>query len=192
MTGFDAIVLAGGRAARLGGADKPALRIGGTTLLDRVLGAVRTADRRIVVGPANERSTADVVTREDPPGGGPVAAIAAGLVHVKAPAVAVLATDLPFLTPSTVDSLLTAVVPGVDAAVLVDDAGRDQLLIAVWRADALRTRLTAIGDPAGQPVRRLFDGTAVARVPAQTGGGQPPPWLDCDTDDDVRRAREWT
>ncbi|MFD9249059.1 NTP transferase domain-containing protein, partial [Streptomyces bottropensis] len=36
---FDAVVLAGGAARRLGGADKPALRVGGRALLDRVLTA---------------------------------------------------------------------------------------------------------------------------------------------------------
>ncbi|MEU1128793.1 NTP transferase domain-containing protein, partial [Streptomyces sp. NPDC005900] len=33
----DAVVLAGGGAARLGGADKPGVRVGGRTLIDRVL-----------------------------------------------------------------------------------------------------------------------------------------------------------
>ncbi|MGW7786766.1 NTP transferase domain-containing protein, partial [Streptomyces tricolor] len=36
---YDAVVLAGGAARRLGGADKPGLRVGGRALLDRVLAA---------------------------------------------------------------------------------------------------------------------------------------------------------
>ncbi|MEU9382801.1 NTP transferase domain-containing protein, partial [Streptomyces sp. NPDC048279] len=36
---YDAIVLAGGAARRLGGADKPSVRVGGRPLLDRVLTA---------------------------------------------------------------------------------------------------------------------------------------------------------
>ncbi|MGW0901366.1 NTP transferase domain-containing protein, partial [Streptomyces goshikiensis] len=36
---YDAIVLAGGAARRLGGVDKPALPVGARTLLDRVLDA---------------------------------------------------------------------------------------------------------------------------------------------------------
>lgn len=192
MNGYDAVLLAGGAGSRLGGVDKPALRVGGVALLDRVLAAVCTAESRIVVGPAVTAAGADVITREDPPGGGPVAAIAAGTAHVNAALLVVLAADLPFLTIATVDSLLAAVTPSVDVALLTDDAGRDQLLIAAWRAAALRSRLTAIGHPAGQPVRRLFDGAAIARVPARTYPGTPPPWLDCDTEDDLRRAREWS
>ncbi len=192
MTSYDAVLLAGGGAARLGGVAKPALQVGGSTLLDRVLAAVRSADRRIVVGPVEDPTVADVVTRENPPGGGPVAAIAAGFEHVVAEQVAVLATDLPFLTSSTVDTLREALGPRTDVAVLVDDGNRDQLLIALWRTAALRARLAAIGDPAGQSVRRLFDTAVVVRVRVETGSGLPPPWLDCDTEDDLRRARDWT
>jgi molybdopterin-guanine dinucleotide biosynthesis protein A len=206
VTEYDAVVLAGGRAARLGGVDKPALLVGGVALLDRVLAAVPDARRRIVVGPDMTPDPADpmpeavIRTREEPPGGGPVAAIAAGLVRVRAPVVVVLAADLPFLTAATVGSLLAALGgdtdtnadTATDVAVLVDDADHDQRLVAAWRASALRSRLGALGEPAGQAVRALFDGASVVRVGAVHAAGRPPPWLDCDTGDDLRRAREWT
>ncbi|MGO4426310.1 NTP transferase domain-containing protein, partial [Streptomyces sp. MCAF7] len=48
---YDAVILAGGAARRLGGADKPALRVGARPLLDRVLDACRGAERTVVVGP---------------------------------------------------------------------------------------------------------------------------------------------
>ncbi|WP_165840672.1 NTP transferase domain-containing protein, partial [Streptomyces scopuliridis] len=50
MTAYDAIVLAGGAAKRLGGADKPGVRVGGRSLLDRVLAACEGAARTVVVG----------------------------------------------------------------------------------------------------------------------------------------------
>lgn len=190
MTEYDALVLAGGRATRLGGVDKPGLPVGGTPLLDRVLVAVGGAVRRIVVGPTHAPG-ADVVTQEDPPGGGPVAGIAAGLAHVGSPAVVVLAADLPFLTPGTVDRLLAALGPGVDATMLLDGDGREQLLLSAWRTAVLRDRITALGEPAGRSVKGLFEGVAIVRVVAALDEGQPPPWLDCDTEDDLRRAREW-
>ncbi|XVV06848.1 molybdenum cofactor guanylyltransferase [Actinosynnema sp. CA-248983] len=65
---WDAVVLAGGRGSRLGGVDKAAVEVGGRTLLDHALDAVRGARRTVVVGP--EKPVPGVVwTREEPPGG---------------------------------------------------------------------------------------------------------------------------
>ncbi|WP_399128711.1 molybdenum cofactor guanylyltransferase [Actinacidiphila sp. ITFR-21] len=94
---YDAVVLAGGAARRLGGADKPALPVGGRTLLDRVLAACAGADRTVVVGP--RRPTARPVrwAGEEPPGGGPLPALAAGLTALAsaAPTAGVLASAAP-------------------------------------------------------------------------------------------------
>ncbi|MEU4086973.1 NTP transferase domain-containing protein, partial [Streptomyces aureus] len=105
-SGYDAVVLAGGAARRLGGEDKPGVRVGGRTLLDRVLAACADAGRTVVV--AEPRATARSVewAREDPPGGGPVAALDAGLRRTAAPYVLVLSADLPFLEEKTVQRLL--------------------------------------------------------------------------------------
>ncbi|MEE4545309.1 NTP transferase domain-containing protein [Streptomyces sp. V4-01] len=76
---YDAVVLAGGAARRLGGADKPALPVGGRMLLDRVLAACPGARATVVVGPRRPTSRPVRWTREDPAGGGPLPALAAGL-----------------------------------------------------------------------------------------------------------------
>ncbi|WP_281157231.1 NTP transferase domain-containing protein, partial [Streptomyces sp. HYC2] len=104
----DAVVLAGGAARRLGGADKPGLRVGGRALLDRVLAACADADTTVVV--ADPRPTARPVrwAREEPAGAGPLAALDAGLRHTTADHVVVLSADLPFLERDTVRRLLTA------------------------------------------------------------------------------------
>ncbi|MCM3926296.1 NTP transferase domain-containing protein, partial [Frankia sp. AiPs1] len=56
QAGCSALVLAGGAAHRLGGRDKPAVVVGGTTLLDRVLAAVAGAgiERVVIVGPRRQ------------------------------------------------------------------------------------------------------------------------------------------
>jgi molybdopterin-guanine dinucleotide biosynthesis protein A len=184
------VVLAGGAATRMGGAAKPARIIGGTALVARVLNAVADAEPRIVVGPPTlaDLLPADVArTIEDPPGGGPVAALAAGLRLVPAyvPVVAVLAADLPFLDPSVIAALRARLTSGVEAAVLVDDQDRPQWLCSAWRRDALAARLPA--DPSGRAMRTLTEAAVVARV-SPVGGA--PAWFDCDTDEDIRRAEE--
>ena len=118
-----AIVLAGGRAARLGGADKPGLVVGTRTLLAAVVSAAAEAGagQVVVVGPARPGiagsgpvSSGPVSSgrvefvREDPPGTGPVAALRCGLGRVGAPWVAVLAADMPFLRARHLVALLAA------------------------------------------------------------------------------------
>ncbi|MEV1081678.1 NTP transferase domain-containing protein [Streptomyces sp. NPDC050211] len=185
---YDAVVLAGGAARRLGGVDKPGVRVGGRALLDRVLTACAGARSTVVV--ADPRPTARPVTwaREDPPGGGPLAALDAGLRHTTAPYVVVLSADLPFLDERTVGRLLATLWDGpADGAVLTDPDGRDQPLVAAYRARALRRGLAALtqehGGLTGLPLRRLTGGLDLTRVP------DPVASFDCDTWDDIATAR---
>lgn len=221
MGTYAAVVLAGGSARRMGGVDKPALPVGGRSMRDRVLSAVGDAERRVLVGPGDGVPAGVRVTREDPPGGGPVAATAAGLALLDADTtlVALLAADLPLLTRAAIGDLLAhltspgspaSTTPGdgpsgpgagvldrerpLDGACFVDEDGRRQSLCGVWRVGALRTELARLaaergGGLAGAPVRALVARLAVREVP--WAGDGPPPWFDCDTDEDVRRAEEW-
>ncbi|GAA1966523.1 hypothetical protein GCM10009738_48150 [Kitasatospora viridis] len=186
---YDAMVLAGGAARRLGGADKPRLAVGGRSLLDRVLAACQGAERVVVVGPGSGGGVR--WTRERPPGGGPVAAVAAGLAELAhpvdpagAPVLLLLAADLPFLTPGTVGRLAAAVTGEVEAAVLVDAGGRDQPLLAAYRTAALRAALAGLGDPAGRPLRRLVGGLRTVRLPDTEDAA-----ADCDTWAQLAAAR---
>ncbi|MFJ3962260.1 NTP transferase domain-containing protein [Streptomyces sp. NPDC090036] len=183
---YDAIVLAGGAALRLGGADKPALSVSGRALLDRVLDACPDARTTVVVG--GRRPTARPVdwTREDPPGGGPVAALDAGLRRTTAELVLVLSADLPFLDRETVRALLDA--PGADGAMLRDPDGRDQPLVAAYRAEPLRREIALLatehGNLTGLPLRALTAELDLARITSR-----PLASFDCDTWDDLAVAR---
>ena len=125
--------------------------------------------------------------REQPPGGGPVAALRAGLEHVSADAVAVLAGDLPFLTPALMAGLRARLTG--DGVLVVDDAGRDQLLLGIWRTACLRAALPEVA--AHVPLRRVLAPLAVRRFRPEVADGAPPPWTDCDTPADLDRARAW-
>ena len=195
---YDAVVLTGGRARRLGGVDKPGVEVGGRAMGRRVLDAVTSAARVVVVGRPVHRARVDVVTCESPPGGGPVAALAAGLASVTAPVVACLAADLPFLSAAAVDELRAALAgqPSAGVALYVDAGGRDQLLGAVWRTAAARDAVTALaaargGHLDGAPVRELIAlaGPVLRRTVSVSSG--PPPWFDCDTEADLAQARRW-
>ncbi|MFD5336324.1 NTP transferase domain-containing protein [Streptomyces hawaiiensis] len=186
--GYDAVVLAGGAARRLGGTDKPGVRVGGRALLDRVLAACGGALRTVVV--AAPRPTARPVTwaREDPPGGGPLAALDAGLRHTTAEHVVVLSADLPFLQEPTVGRLLHALrTSGCDGVLLTDPDGRDQPLVAAYRTPRLREELALLagrhGALTGLPLRRLTAELNLTRI------SDPVASFDCDTWDDIATAR---
>lgn len=181
---YDAIVPAGGRGRRLDGADKPALVIGDRTLLERVVAAVATAHRVVVVGPPRPLERAVIWCQEDPPGAGPVAALAAALPHTVADVLVVLAADLPSVEPAVPRLLRALDESGAGVALLADKGGRVNNLAAAWRRTALGAALAAVGDPAGAAVRSLIAAATSVLVPDEGGWGR-----DCDTWDDVAAAR---
>jgi len=195
VAGFAAVVLAGGSARRMGGSDKPSVVVAGRSMRNRVLDALAAADPRVVVGGSVEVPAGVGYTREEPPGGGPAAAVAAGLAMVgnDASEVAVVAGDLPLLTADAV-AILRGQLSTADGALFVDRDGRRQLLCGVWRAESLRRRLA---DMASRPGGGISGASMRALVepldPVEVGWAEdgPPPWFDCDTDDDLRRVREW-
>ncbi|MEV5987216.1 NTP transferase domain-containing protein [Streptomyces sp. NPDC052051] len=200
---FDAVVLAGGAARRLGGVDKPGVRVGGRALLDRVLTACSGAATTVVVAEPRPTAHAVVWAREEPPGGGPVAALDAGLRRTTAAHVVVLSADLPFLEQATVRRLLDALrASDAEGALLTDPEGHDQPLVAAYRAAALRRELDRLttadpggsrpGEPAtgigrrglaGLPLRRLVAGLDLTRVRDALAS------FDCDTWGDIAAAR---
>jgi molybdopterin-guanine dinucleotide biosynthesis protein A len=182
---YTAVVLAGGKAARLGGQAKPQLIVGGRPILAAVLDAVADAERRIVVGPPQPVPSDVLLVREHPPRGGPVAAVRAGLADVETEVVVVLAGDLPFLTAAVVGQLRERLTG--DGVLVVDDSGRDQYLLGAWRTTALGA---AVAGPQGPTsLRRVLAPLAVRRFRPEVRSGEPPPWLDCDTPADLARAR---
>ncbi|WP_072806672.1 NTP transferase domain-containing protein [Rhodococcoides yunnanense] len=181
---FDAVVLAGGSARRMGGIDKPGLSVGGTTLVQRAVDAVAAARSIVVVGPDRDLGPNVLQTRESPAGSGPVAAIAAGLNALAPPhadVVVVLAADLPFVSSGAIDLLLAA--RGIAPVVFASDShGRSQHLFAAWGRETLVSAIAALGAAEGRSVRSLVptESTVVAMTDVD----------DCDTPDDLRRARE--
>lgn len=178
------VVLAGGAARRMGGVDKAMLRVGGVPLLRRVITALGDADPVVVVGP--RRAGFDDVrwTREDPAGSGPVAALSAGLSVLAADVdiVAVLAADLAGVTSSTITRLCHALhtsSPPADGALLVDEHGRRQWLVGVWRSRALYTAVPA--DSRNASVRGTLGTSSIVEVPALAGEAH-----DVDRPDDLR------
>ncbi len=156
------MILAGGTAARLDGADKSSLEYDGRSLLEHALDAVSESAETVVVGPEVVTPRPVTFTRESPVRGGPLAALAAGVaaLHGATPLVLVLAVDMPHVTAETVRRLVSAV-GDEDGAWLVDGRGRRQLAGVVRRA-----LVPAPGEAHGVPMRRLMDRERTVDVPA--------------------------
>lgn len=175
----------------MGGIDKPGLRLGGESLRARAVAAVRDASTVVLVGPPSPED-ADlpvpvVRVREDPPLGGPLAALAAGLPEVGADLVVVLAADLADASELP-DALLAALAaaPDAEAAVAVDREGRRQWLAAAYRTGEVRRALDSLLVLEGVHGHRfgdLVDLLRVVDVPRDDVD-------DIDTPDDLARAEE--
>lgn len=192
MPAHDALVLAGGEGRRLGGVDKAQVVVGGQTMLDRVLASTAGARRVVVVGPGHLSRPGVETVMEDPPGGGPVAGIDAGLALLGTDddvPVLVLACDVP-LAAEAVPGLLAALddEPRAEGVQLMGDQGHAQYLVAVYRraplARALQRRRDG-GGVAGCSVRRMVADLDLVTIPDPTGAGR-----DVDTWDDVAEIED--
>lgn len=104
------LVLAGGPGRRMGG-DKPLREIAGRRLIDRALDTLSQVCRRTLVVAVDVAALAWLpvpVIRDRWPGQGPLNAIATAFLDSEAPALMVMAVDLPLVDPK----LLKLIVSG--------------------------------------------------------------------------------
>ncbi|MGO4255094.1 molybdenum cofactor guanylyltransferase [Marmoricola sp. RAF53] len=180
-----AVILTGGGAVRLDGADKASVELGGLTLLEHALGAVVDAAEVVVVGPDVPTSRPVTFTREDPPGGGPAAGLLAGLrCFARRPDwVLALAVDMPLVTSWTVRRLAEAA--RYDGAALIDDSRRLQYLCALYSTDSLQRVRPSYEEEHGLSMKALVHTLRLEHVPAVG-----PETRDVDTWEDLLRLRE--
>jgi molybdopterin-guanine dinucleotide biosynthesis protein A len=109
-----ALILAGGKATRLGGVAKHELVVDGRTIFERLSSVLAPRVQEILVATASDmpgyRCVRDVL-----PEVGPLAGIAAGLEAALTPWLLVVAGDMPHLSGAVVDALLAAVSDNDDA-----------------------------------------------------------------------------
>jgi molybdopterin-guanine dinucleotide biosynthesis protein A len=183
-----AVVLTGGRSSRMG-THKPALDVGGRTVVDRVVAAVAPWPV-VVVGRGEGVPTGTRVVADTQPDAGPVAALATALPYVlgsTADVVVVLAGDLPLVSHEHLERLREhALETPPSPAVTADPDGRLNWLCAAWPTALLADRLRALveGDGVvGRSVRSLVGDLEVRPVPHDGDV------VDVDTPADLAAAR---
>ncbi|MFJ4170143.1 NTP transferase domain-containing protein [Paenarthrobacter sp. NPDC089714] len=172
---FNAVILAGGRATRLGGVPKPGLRYDGASLLSHALDSVRGASRIVVVGPRQDGLPDGVLSaREEPAYAGPAAAIAAGLAVLgatdPAPWTLVLACDMPHASRG-VAAILEEVAGhhGTEGAMAVSSDGRQQPLLGIYSTQALEREVAAARSLTNASVFKLLARLNVLAVAVPDG-----------------------
>ncbi|MCT1564297.1 molybdenum cofactor guanylyltransferase [Corynebacterium glucuronolyticum] len=141
---ISAMVLAGGRATRMGGIDKACAVADGERLIDIVLRSLGPAPRIVVSSRQPEGLPADVqLVAENPPFAGPIAAIARGSEEIATPFVFITTVDAPFA--SRLLPRLARVIGDHSAAVVRSSDGFLEPLIALWRTVDLRVAIAETG-----------------------------------------------
>jgi molybdopterin-guanine dinucleotide biosynthesis protein A len=140
-----ALILAGGKARRLGGVDKRELVVGGRTIFERQVEALAPLVAEILVSSprqiAGYRTVVDAVADA-----GPLAGIAAGLAATATPWLFVLAGDMPYVHRAFVEHVLSRAA-GESDAVGIRIGGMPEPLCTVMRTSVWRpiveARITA-------------------------------------------------
>ena len=186
------LILAGGQARRMGGGDKPLLRLGGRTLLERVverLGPQCGAGLALSANgdPARFAGFPGPILPDPLPGQpGPLAGILAGLEYAAAHGVARVVSvsgDAPFLPADLVARLLA--VASETGIALAASGERQHFTIALWPTalrNALRDHLERGERRVGAFIAR--HGAAVASWPVEPMD----PFFNINTPEDLAAA----
>jgi molybdenum cofactor guanylyltransferase len=130
-----AFIIAGGRSSRMG-MDKAFLTFSGQTLVERALGVANLVSPHVtIVGDPAKFSKYGTVIEDFYRNAGPLAGIHAALAHSSAELNLMLAVDMPFVSRTLLEFLLTTAADS-DAIVTVSRTGRGfQPLCAVYRRE---------------------------------------------------------
>ena len=181
----EVIILTGGSSTRFG-SDKSKIDFAGLPLVEQVLAYFPVETRFIVVGPSFPSTKYDLrFTQEDPPGGGPVAALAAGLQMVESEYVALVATDMPF-AGKAIAQLFQYLPLTKDALIPIDSKRKPQPLCAIYRVTSLQRALSGMAALSGKSMRSLISLLEVSEI--DLGGSFASSLLDIDTPADLQSA----
>ena len=194
------VLLAGGRAGRMGGGDKCLRKVGGETLLARSIARARPQVVALVLNangdPARFDSyglpvAADVIAGH----AGPLAGVLTGMEWARAnaplcPWIATFATDAPFFPTDLVARLVAAVAGGAGELACAASGGRAHPVFGLWPvrlAEALREALLA------EEIRKIDRWTARYRL-TKVGFANAPldPFFNVNAPEDLAEAERLT
>ena len=194
MTSTGGLILCGGRSSRMGH-DKATLRMGGETLLERVLARMRQVAGPVVVslaaGAEPPPLPPGVLTSSDErPEEGPLFGLLAGFRALagRAEQLVVMPVDMPFLTVPWLERLVAGLAG--HRACLFRWQEFDNALTAAYRLDLLPKLERLVAEERRRPMF-LKEGEPTRVISVEEHWleeREPPPLMDVDTPEDYRRA----
>lgn len=153
VSGF---ITAGGRSSRMG-LDKAWLKVGGTTMIERVIAAIKpvAASLAIIANKEEYEALGLPVFRDTRAGIGPLEAIHTALANSPTRHALLAGCDLPFVT-SELFSCLIRLAGDYHSVVPIGADGRLEPLCAVYTIDSL-PRVIELIESGERKVARLFD-----------------------------------
>lgn len=128
-------IIAGGRATRLGGRVKPLLRVGSSSILERLSGLLPASPRLLVANDARpfEGHWHHPVVGDVEPGFGAPGGVVTALLHARTPWVFVVAGDMPFVGMKQVEALHPSPLEAA-RVVIASRAGELEPLCAMYQS----------------------------------------------------------
>jgi molybdopterin-guanine dinucleotide biosynthesis protein A len=193
------LVLAGGRATRMGGGDKALRPFGGTTLLDHVLARMAGQGSRIVLNANGDparmaRFGLPVLPDSVPDHPGPLAGVLAGMewVLTHAPDTADLVTvptDSPFLPTNLVDRLIQERDEAGTEMACATSGGQVHPVVGLWPVRLAPLLRRALVEERLFRIDRWTARFALAHVVFVTDPFDP--FLNVNTPEDLEAAEGW-
>ena len=186
MSALSVVLLTGGKGLRMGGVSKAELTLNGYTFRDRILLALISVPQIIVVGPTFPAENPKIsFTRDQPIGGGPVAAISAAIPLVGHEFVGILSVDAPFAVSPLLEMYRVMEQDSIDEALVATDGNHESYLVSVYRRDALIRALSQLGKAENASMKSLLSHIEYGSV--QFPRHQ---LIDVNTPEDLKRAEK--
>lgn len=188
MTGLAGVILAGGRARRMGGGDKPLLTLAGRPVLAHIVDALRPQVSALAINaagnPARFAAWALPVIADPFPGEGPLSGILAALRWANAP-VLTAPGDTPFLPKDLAAALLSALTREDAEVAIAARAGALHPVTAVWSPRVMEALEHLLAAPGERSVETFFRTRKGAVVSFDHG---PDPFFNINTPGDLAAA----
>lgn len=186
----DGVVLVGGKGRRMG-SDKTALELGGKTLLEIAVDALRPLVGRVFLAGGDHQYPGCQNLLDVIPDAGPLSGLLTALCASDAERTVVLAVDMPLVRSATLRALIEAS-PESDITIACSPEGQNHPLCGVYGARCIRPARELLLSGCRRVGGLIQSPELVVRSVSWADLGCPPEeFINVNTPEDLEKARQW-